>query len=37
MIGPSLHLAPSGSKWQLSIAGGPAFHVKLRTAVAVHL
>jgi hypothetical protein len=26
MVGPSLHLAPSGSKWQLSVAGGPTFH-----------
>ena len=26
LIGPSLHVAPSGRAWQLSVAGGPMFH-----------
>jgi hypothetical protein len=26
LIGPSLHIAQPGKKWQLSIAGGPMFH-----------
>jgi len=26
LVGPSLHIAQPGKKWQLSIAGGPMFH-----------
>ena len=26
LVGPSLHLAPTGRAWQLSVAGGPTFH-----------
>jgi hypothetical protein len=26
LLGPSLHLAPGGQRWQLSVAGGPTFH-----------
>jgi hypothetical protein len=26
LIGPSLHVAPAGRKWQLTLAGGPTFH-----------
>lgn len=26
LIGPSLHLAPPGRRWQFSVAGGPSFH-----------
>ncbi len=26
LVGPSLHLAPSGKTWQLSVAAGPTFH-----------
>jgi len=26
LVGPSLHFAPSGRKWQLTAAGGPSFH-----------
>ncbi len=26
LIGPSLHIAPPGRRWQLSFAGGPMFH-----------
>ena len=26
LLGPSLHIAPSGRKWQLTATGGPAFH-----------
>lgn len=26
LVGPSLHLAPKGRTWQLSMAGGPTFH-----------
>jgi hypothetical protein len=26
LVGPSLHIAPSGRRWQLSFAGGPMFH-----------
>jgi len=26
LIGPSLHVTPSGRAWQLSVAGGPTFH-----------
>jgi len=26
LVGPSLHIAQPGRKWQLSIAGGPMFH-----------
>ena len=26
LVGPSLHLAPTGRTWQLSLAGGPTFH-----------
>ena len=26
LIGPSLHVAPRGRKWQLTATGGPAFH-----------
>jgi hypothetical protein len=26
LIGPSLHIAPAGRRWQLSVAGGPMFH-----------
>jgi hypothetical protein len=26
LVGPSLHVAPSGGAWQLSVAGGPMFH-----------
>ena len=26
LLGPSLHLAPAGKAWQLSLAGGPTFH-----------
>ena len=26
LVGPSLHIAPSARRWQLSAAGGPTFH-----------
>jgi hypothetical protein len=26
LVGPSLHLAPPGRSWQLSVVGGPTFH-----------
>jgi hypothetical protein len=26
LVGPSLHVAPPGRRWQLSLAGGPMFH-----------
>jgi hypothetical protein len=26
LVGPSLHIAPPGRRWQLSFAGGPMFH-----------
>ena len=26
LVGPSLHLAPAGRRWQVSLAGGPTFH-----------
>jgi hypothetical protein len=26
LLGPSLHFAPKGRIWQLTAAGGPAFH-----------
>jgi hypothetical protein len=26
LVGPSVHVAPPGSRWQLSVAGGPMFH-----------
>ena len=26
LVGPTLHLAPDGHKWQLSTVGGPTFH-----------
>jgi hypothetical protein len=26
LVGPSLHVAPSGRMWQLTATGGPAFH-----------
>jgi hypothetical protein len=26
LVGPSLHLAPAGQRWQLSATGGPMFH-----------
>ena len=26
LVGPSLHVAPSGRKWQLTATGGPMFH-----------
>ena len=26
LVGPSLHIAPAGRRWQLSVAGGPMFH-----------
>jgi hypothetical protein len=26
LVGPSLHVAPSGQRWQLTATGGPAFH-----------
>lgn len=26
LVGPSLHVAPAGRAWQLSVAGGPMFH-----------
>jgi hypothetical protein len=26
LVGPSLHVAPPGRHWQLSVAGGPTFH-----------
>ena len=26
LVGPSLHIAQPGKKWQLSVAGGPMFH-----------
>jgi hypothetical protein len=26
LLGPSLHIAPSGRKWQFTVTGGPAFH-----------
>jgi len=26
LVGPSLHVAPPGHKWHLSLAGGPTFH-----------
>ena len=26
LVGPSLHVAPPGKKWQLSLAGGPTVH-----------
>jgi hypothetical protein len=26
LVGPSVHVAPPGRRWQFSVAGGPAFH-----------
>jgi hypothetical protein len=26
LVGPSLHVAPAGRRWQFSVAGGPMFH-----------
>jgi hypothetical protein len=26
LVGPSIHVAPAGRKWQLTATGGPAFH-----------
>lgn len=26
LVGPSLHVAPAGRRWELSLAGGPTFH-----------
>jgi hypothetical protein len=26
LVGPSVHVAPPGKPWQLTVAGGPAFH-----------
>jgi hypothetical protein len=28
LVGPSLHFAPTGGRWQMSVAGGPMFHPK---------
>jgi len=28
LVGPSLHFAPTGARWQMSVAGGPMFHPK---------
>jgi hypothetical protein len=26
LVGPSVHVAPQGKRWQLSVTGGPTFH-----------
>ena len=31
LLGPSMHVAPSGRNWQLSLAGGPTFHPTVAT------
>ncbi len=37
LVGPSLHLAPPGRRWQLSLAGGPMFHPARSTRESVAL
>jgi hypothetical protein len=37
LVGPSMHIAPPGRRWQLSLAGGPMFHPASSTRESVAL